>query len=59
MQNILYAVRCQYLTPNFLKDQMKNCDVLKKLPACREYLARIFKVNNDRALQFIYLQMFL
>jgi kelch-like protein 19 len=23
---------------------MKNCDVLKKLPACREYLAQIFKV---------------
>ncbi|KAL0281030.1 UNVERIFIED_CONTAM: hypothetical protein PYX00_002149 [Menopon gallinae] len=43
MQHILYAVRCQYLTPNFLKDQMKNCDVLKKLPACREYLARIFR----------------
>ncbi|EEB16492.1 conserved hypothetical protein [Pediculus humanus corporis] len=43
MENILYAVRCQYLTPNFLKDQMKNCDVLKKLPACREYLAKIFQ----------------
>lgn len=44
MEHILHAVRCQYLTPNFLRDQMKNCDVLKKLPACREYLAQIFKV---------------
>nr|CAD7427934.1 unnamed protein product [Timema monikensis] len=43
MEHILYAVRCQYLTPDFLRDQMKNCDVLKKLPACREYLAQIFK----------------
>ncbi|PNF14489.1 Kelch-like ECH-associated protein 1 [Cryptotermes secundus] len=43
MEHILQAVRCQYLTPNFLRDQMKNCDVLKKLPACREYLAQIFK----------------
>ncbi|GLV34165.1 Keap1 [Carabus blaptoides fortunei] len=43
MEHILCAVRCQYLTPNFLKEQMKNCDVLKKAPACREYLAQIFK----------------
>lgn len=43
MEHILYAVRCQFLTPNFLKEQMKNCDVLRKVPACREYLARIFK----------------
>jgi kelch-like protein 19 len=25
------------------KEQMKNCDVLRKVPACREYLAKIFK----------------
>ena len=43
MEQILQAVRCQYLTPNFLKEQMRNCDVLKKVPACREYLAQIFK----------------
>lgn len=43
MEHILYAVRCQFLTPNFLKEQMRNCEVLKKAPACREYLARIFK----------------
>lgn len=44
MELILHAVRCQFLTPNFLNDQMKNCDILKKLPNCREYLAQIFKV---------------
>ncbi|XP_055617832.1 kelch-like ECH-associated protein 1B isoform X2 [Toxorhynchites rutilus septentrionalis] len=43
MEHILYAVRCQLLTPNFLKEQMKNCDVLRKVPACREYLAKIFE----------------
>ncbi|XP_055698574.1 kelch-like ECH-associated protein 1B isoform X2 [Phlebotomus papatasi] len=43
MEHILYAVRCQFLTPSFLKEQMRNCDVLRKVPACREYLARIFK----------------
>jgi kelch-like protein 19 len=43
MEHILYAVRCQFLTPQFLKDQMKNCTLLQKAPACREYLARIFK----------------
>ncbi|KAM3962904.1 kelch like ECH associated protein 1 [Aphomia sociella] len=43
MEHILKAVRCQYLTPNFLKEQMSTCRVLEKVPACREYLAKIFK----------------
>jgi kelch-like protein 19 len=43
MENILHVVRCQYLTPSFLSEQMNNCDLLKKVPACREYLAQIFK----------------
>ncbi|XP_018319693.1 kelch-like ECH-associated protein 1 isoform X2 [Agrilus planipennis] len=43
MEPILCAVRCQFLTPKFLNEQMKHCDLLKKTPACREYLARIFK----------------
>ncbi|XP_055376737.1 kelch-like ECH-associated protein 1 [Condylostylus longicornis] len=43
MERILCTVRCQFLTPSFLKEQMKNCDVLRKVPACREYLAKIFK----------------
>ncbi|GBP29012.1 Kelch-like ECH-associated protein 1 [Eumeta japonica] len=43
MEHILQAVRCQYLSPSFLKEQMRNCTVLRKVPACREYLARIFQ----------------
>lgn len=43
MENILYAVRCQLIPPNFLKEQMQKCDVINKVPACREYLNRIFK----------------
>ncbi|XP_028159730.1 kelch-like ECH-associated protein 1 isoform X2 [Ostrinia furnacalis] len=43
MEHILQAVRCQYLTPSFLKEQMSTCQVLRKVPACREYLAKIFK----------------
>ncbi|XP_044270524.1 kelch-like ECH-associated protein 1B isoform X2 [Tribolium madens] len=43
MEHILSAVRCQFLPPKFLNDQMTNCEVIKKTPACREYLARIFK----------------
>ncbi|XP_038210647.1 kelch-like ECH-associated protein 1B isoform X2 [Zerene cesonia] len=43
MEHILQAVRCQYLTPSFLKEQMSTCTVLKKVPACREYLAKIFQ----------------
>jgi hypothetical protein len=46
MEHILYAVRCQFLTPNFLEQQMNHCDVLRRLPACREYLAKIFKVRE-------------
>ncbi|XP_044754365.1 kelch-like ECH-associated protein 1 [Coccinella septempunctata] len=43
MEIILSAVRCQFLPPKFLNDQMKNCEFIKKAPACKEYLAKIFK----------------
>ncbi|XP_029715851.2 kelch-like ECH-associated protein 1B [Aedes albopictus] len=43
MEHILYAVRCQLLTPSFLKEQMKSCDVLQRVPACRDYLAKVFE----------------
>lgn len=43
MEHILQEVRCQYLTPSFLKEQMSSCAVLRKVPACREYLAKIFQ----------------
>ncbi|CAG9785222.1 unnamed protein product [Diatraea saccharalis] len=43
MEHILQEVRCQFLTPRFLTEQMNTCAVLKKVPACREYLAKIFQ----------------
>ncbi|KAL3269337.1 hypothetical protein HHI36_008409 [Cryptolaemus montrouzieri] len=43
MENILSVVRCQCLPPKFLNDQMINCEFIKKAPACKEYLAKIFK----------------
>ncbi|MCL4133496.1 UNVERIFIED_CONTAM: hypothetical protein GTU68_063714 [Idotea baltica] len=43
MEHILQVVRCHYLSPKFLDEQMKNCKLLRKVPACREYLAKIFK----------------
>lgn len=41
IENILSSVRCQFLAPHFIREQMKTCDVLHHVPACREYLARI------------------
>lgn len=43
LECILYAIRCQYLTPNFIKEQIRKCDVLKRVPACRDYLSKVFK----------------
>lgn len=31
MEDILGAVRCHYLSPSFLKDQIRNCDLLIKV----------------------------
>lgn len=43
LECILYAIRCQFLTPNFIKEQIRKCDVLKRVPACRDYLSKVFK----------------
>lgn len=40
-ENILASVRCQLLTPHFIREQMQNCDVFNRVPRCREYLAKI------------------
>lgn len=49
VQKILSYVRCQLLTPHFIRDQMKNCDVFNRVPACREYLAKICQdLTNHR-----------
>ena len=43
LEHLLCAVRCHFLTPNFLQQQLKYCDILSKTPACRDYLSRIFQ----------------
>lgn len=42
MEQLLCAVRCHFLTPGFLKQQLKYCDILKQTPQCKDYLERIF-----------------
>ena len=43
MQDILTAVRCQFLTPHFIQEQINNCELVNRDPACREYLSQIFR----------------
>ena len=42
LPNLLCAVRCHYLTPTFLKGELDCCDLLRKVPECKEYLKRIY-----------------
>lgn len=53
MEDILAAVRCQFLPPKFLNDQIQKCDVIKKTPACKEYLAKIFKVVYSQLISLL------
>lgn len=49
VQTILSFVRCPLLTPHFIRNQMQNCDVFNRVPACREYLAKICQdLTNHR-----------
>lgn len=43
LESMLSAVRCHFLSPNFLEKQLNHCTVLKKMPKCQEYLSRIFQ----------------
>lgn len=43
LEDLLSAVRCHFLTPCFLKEQLKHCDILQKTPQCWDYLSRIFQ----------------
>ncbi|XP_052278134.1 kelch-like ECH-associated protein 1B [Dreissena polymorpha] len=43
LEGMLSAVRCHFLSPNFLENQLTHCSVLKKMPQCQEYLSRIFQ----------------
>lgn len=41
LENIIYVVRCYFLPPSFLEQQLKFCDVLKSHPNCRQYLQKV------------------
>lgn len=41
LENLLCVVRCHFLTPKFLRDQLDFCRILKNNPQCKEYLCRI------------------
>lgn len=43
MEHILCAVRCHFLPPNFLRDQIKHCALLQSMPQCRDYLSGVFQ----------------
>ena len=43
MEQLLSAVRCHLLTPAFLQQQLDNCEVLRVVSKCREYLNRIHR----------------
>ncbi|XP_054714896.1 kelch-like ECH-associated protein 1 [Uloborus diversus] len=43
LSDILNAVRCHFLTPRFLKEQIQKCEVLKNEPQCCDYLSRIIQ----------------
>lgn len=45
MADILYAVRCHFLTPRFLNEQIQCCDIVKNTPQCCDYLSKIIQVN--------------
>ena len=36
-------IRCEHLTPAFLKRQLDRCDILKNEPKCKDFLSRIFQ----------------
>ena len=43
MEQLLSAVRCHLLTPAYLQQQLDNCEVLKTVTKCRDYLSRIHR----------------
>ncbi|XP_018009902.1 kelch-like ECH-associated protein 1 isoform X2 [Hyalella azteca] len=43
MQYVLKFIRCHYLPPHFISEQMSQCTIVKSVPACREYLENVFK----------------
>ncbi|XP_042902645.1 kelch-like ECH-associated protein 1B isoform X1 [Parasteatoda tepidariorum] len=48
LPDILNAVRCHFLTPRFLKEQIQKCEILKNEPQCCDYLSRIIQDLTSR-----------
>lgn len=44
---LLSAVRCQFLSPNFLTEQTQTCDVISRVPQCCEFLRRIANESRE------------
>lgn len=43
LEDLLCVVRCHFLTPCFLEEQLKCCDLLQRSPTCKSYLNRIYQ----------------
>lgn len=43
VEHILSLVRLHFVPPQFLKEKLSTCNVLKEVPQCREYLAKVFQ----------------
>ncbi|XP_014670370.1 PREDICTED: kelch-like ECH-associated protein 1 [Priapulus caudatus] len=41
LEHLLCAVRCHFLTPKFIRDQIDYCRFLRINPQCKDYLCRI------------------
>ncbi|KAL3199837.1 hypothetical protein MRX96_043762 [Rhipicephalus microplus] len=48
MADVLYAVRCHFLTPRFLMHQLQTCDLVRSMPQCCDYLHRIIQDLTGR-----------
>ncbi|XP_077499942.1 kelch like ECH associated protein 1 isoform X2 [Amblyomma americanum] len=48
MADVLYAVRCHFLTPRFLMHQLQTCDLVRSMPQCSDYLHRIIQDLTGR-----------
>ena len=43
LEDLLCEVRCHFLTPCFLKQQLDSCPMLQNSPTCKAYLTRIYR----------------
>ncbi|OWA51508.1 Kelch-like ECH-associated protein 1 [Hypsibius exemplaris] len=41
LEDIVYVVRCYFLSPDFLEQQLKSCEVLKSHPNCRQRSVKV------------------